>query len=158
MKQIGMFDSVQRDEFFKSLRKGEKGDCPCCLRHAQIYKRHLHFVTAWQLIRLYKMGGYGEYVNASELIYDAQHGTGDFSKMKYWGLIERRPLDGSETTKKSSGWWRLTDKGASFVLGKTTIKKFALIFDDEIIGFEGDDIDIRYALNQKFDYERLMTA
>lgn len=158
--QIGIFDALQRTEFFKSLRKGDKGLCPCCRRHAQIYRRRLHYTVARQLIILYKKNGYAMHVNGAELIIPGQHGVGDFTKAKYWGLIERRELtDGEvEDGRKSSGWWRLTDKGMSFVLGQATIKEIALVFDDEVLDFEGADIAIKQAFGQHFNYAELMAA
>lgn len=158
MKQESLFDAAQRDAFWRELKAGGKQDCPCCRRHAQIYRRTLHFTTAWQLIRLYRLNGYGEYVNASRLIMEGQQGVGDFSKAKYWELIERRDMTNADDGKKSSGWWRLTGKGMCFVLGKITIPKVALIFDDKLIGFEGEQVDIQFSLNQRFDYERLMAV
>lgn len=156
--QNGLFDSLQSVEFMKSIKKGEKFACPCCGRWAQVYRRTLHHTTAWQLIRLYKMNGFGEYINAVELIPEGQQGVGDFTKAKYWDLIERRPLNEEETRLKSSGFWRLTEKGVAFVLSQSTIQKTALIFDDNVIGFDGPQVTITESLCQQFDYERLMTA
>ena len=158
MHQQSLFDTTASREFLASLRGGHKGNCPCCDRYAQVYKRHLHFTVAWQLIRLYRLNGLSEYVNACELIMTGQHGTGDFQKAKYWELIERRPLTKAEDTKKSSGWWRLTPKGLDFVLGRITIPRFAMVFDDRVIAFEGKLVSVQDALDARFEYTRLMAG
>lgn len=75
--QSNLFDAAQRDDFWKDLKAGKVMDCPCCRRHSQIYKRRLHSTVAWQLIRLYKLNGYAEYVNGSELILPGAHSTSD---------------------------------------------------------------------------------
>ena len=153
--QSNLFGEMQSDDFFRAIRRGEKLHCPCCHRNAQIYRRNLHFTVAMQLIRLHVLSRPKfDYINAAELIYQGQHGTGDFSKAKYWGLIEHRPVEKDE---KSSGFWRLTNKGCRFVENKITIPHYALVFDDNVLGFEGGQIDIKTALATKFDYEKLMT-
>lgn len=144
-----------RDTFLQDLRDGAKAPCPCCGRWAQIYRRALHYSVGWQLIRLYRKGGAEVYVNAARLIVPGQQGVGDFSKAKYWKLIERKPLD-SNDNKKSSGYWKLTELGSSFVRGLAVIQKTALVFDDTVLGFDGPPINIRDVLSNKFDYKDLM--
>lgn len=156
--QASLFDSLQRDEFWKRMKDGEKGDCPCCRRHAQIYKRRLHYTIAWQLITLYKLNGYADWINAVHLLMPGMHSTSDFPTARYWKLIERRPLGTGDDGKKTSGWWRLTASGMGFVLGSATITKVALVFDDKVLDFEGEEITIRDALAGRFDYSALMAA
>ncbi len=155
--QTNIFDGQQRDEFMKRIIDGEHLDCPTCRRYAQRYERKLHSVVAAQLIQLYKMGGAAKWVHTSELIPGGQSGSGDFSKAKYWKLIEAREV-GNDEDKKASGFWKLTDLGVSFIIGKETIQQTAVIFDDRVLKFEGPQVTIRDALGTKFSYEEMIAA
>lgn len=139
----------QRILFWKRVNAGDKLKCPCCNRHAQIYHRHLHHSTARQLIMLYKITrGLEDFVNAESLIIPGQQGVGDFSKAKYWGLIELAP--------ETAGFWRLTELGVRFVNDEATIQKTVLVFDDIALGFAGPQVSIHEALTKKFSYADMM--
>ena len=56
-------------------------------------------------------------------------------KLRYWDLAV--PFITEETSRKR-GWWRITQKGIDFVLGKTLIHKHVIMYRNEIIRFEGD--------------------
>ena len=137
------------------LFSGEKLNCPCCGRYAQIYKRRIHLSVALQLIQLYKLGGRNErrYVHASVLIPKGNTGTGDIGKAFYFNLIEPKPVD---PYNNSSGYWRLTEIGCKFVEGTEQIKKTVFVFNDEVIGSDEETVTIRDCLNNKFDYLELM--
>ena len=157
LNQQNLFDQLQRKEFMQRLKDGDKGNCPCCQRYAQVYKRRIYDSIARQLIRLYTLGGDKDYVNAVHLILKGSHSTQDFQKAKYFDLIERRPLS-EDDLGKTSGWWRLTERGVQFVQGKLAIPHIALVFDDNVLGFEGNPVTIKDCLDEHFSYERLMSA
>lgn len=81
---------------------------------------------------------------------------GFFSLGKWWGLIELKGK--TDEDKRVSGLWRLTEKGKMFVRGELRIKKYIEIFDNKLIGFDGEDIDIRFVLGKRFSYEELMAG
>jgi len=83
-------------------------------------------------------------------------GWGDWAKLRYWKLIEEMPKDDSDETRKTSGRWRITEKGITFVERSSFVQKYCLIRLHEHIGFEGDLIDIVDALGDRFSYEELM--
>lgn len=141
--------------FINDLLKGEKKDCPCCGRNAQIYQRRLHHTAAKKLIDLYRLGGDKDYVHTSRLVERGETSIGDFSKAKYWDLIHEAPADSG--IKKTSGLWRLTEKGVSFVRGQVTIPRTVQIFDDRVFGFSGDLVSIQQCLaSGGFNYQDLM--
>lgn len=151
------FDKDQQsEEFFDDLRAGNKMLCPCCKRYAQVYRRHLHTSVALQLIILHKRGGADKYVHVRELVTDNMSGAGDFTKAKYWGLIQEAPIQ--EDGKKSSGYWKLTMDGVMFVKGLHAIRKTLLVYDDQVIGSEGGVIYINECLGNKFNYQQMMEA
>ncbi len=140
-------------EFQQALLRGEKMDCPCCGRWAQMYQRRIHTSIALQLIELYKLGGTYDYIHASRLIHKGVSGAGDLSKAKYWGLIEEKPSDGRT---KSSGYWMLTDLGLQYVTDRARVPYIAFVYDDKVLGFSERLSGIREALKEKFDYQELM--
>ena len=142
-----------REDFQKDLREGHISDCPCCGRHAQMYRRKFHSSMALQLIRLYRLGNVKEYVHASKLILPNCTGIGDFSKAKYWGLIH--PKDKADEGK-ANGYWLLTWEGEKFVTGKISIPKEVRVFDDHVVEVSAETITISDALGAKFDYQALM--
>lgn len=154
--QLSFFPTDSQMDFWKRLNAGESLDCPCCKRHAMIYTRKIHTSIALQLINLYRLGGHVAYIHTSKLIAPGSSGIGDFSKAKYWGLIE--PKENTDDDKKSSGYWRLTSIGIAFVRGKQSVAGAALVFDDKVIGFTDDPTDIRAALGHKFSYDELMNG
>lgn len=132
-----------------------KKDCPCCGRHAQIYDRRLHHTAAKKLILLLQKGGDQTYVHTADLVERGEVSIGDFTKAKYWRLIEEREPDSE--VKKTSGLWRLTAKGIEFVHGRLTIPRIAKIFDDRVIGFSEDHVTIQQCLDGGgFNYAELM--
>lgn len=140
--------------FIEQLKAGFEGNCPCCGRFSKMYRRQINSGVAIQLIKLYRLGGASEYIHASLLINKGVSGAGDLTKAKYWGLIQSKTHTPSE--KKSSGYWKLTEMGIDFVKHDVEIKKCALVFDDNVIGFEGNYINITQCLGEKFDYQQLM--
>lgn len=147
--------NTQHTDFLNRLKKGAKEECPCCGRHSQMYRRNLHHTAAKKLIDLYKLGGEFDYVHTSRLIDEGETGAGDFSKAKYWALIQE--AESTDERKRTSGLWKLTDKGVGFVMDVLTIPRTVLIFDDRTFGFSEDHVSIQQCLaSGGFNYSELM--
>ena len=145
----------QRDRFLADIRNGEKKDCPCCGRYAQVYSRRIHKTIAQKLVHLHRLGGAQAYVHTSNLVFAGEAGVGDFSKAKYWGLIEEAKNE--NIGKRNSGHWKLTQKGIDFVQGRITIPARAIVFDDRVLDFAGEQVSIRECIESSgFDYSELM--
>ena len=144
-------------EFLIRLKTGEKFFCQCCGRWTQAYKRQIHHSIARSLISLYHIQNTGyerEYFHTSKF---CKTDTGsDFAIAKHWGLIEA--AQDVPEGKRTSGFWRITPKGKLFVTNKDLIKKYALIYDDRLLGFDGKDISITDCLGKKFNYDQLMAG
>jgi hypothetical protein len=149
-----------RQEFQHVLKKGEQSDCPCCGRHAQLYRRTFHSSMAVQLIRMYQLGGCQKFTHASKLILPGMSGSGDFSKAKYWGLIvpKDKAIYDTDTPSKANGFWRMTPAGQQFVNGLIAIPMDVTVFADEVLAESRQTITIREALGTKFNYDELMEA
>ncbi len=132
----------------------EKGtNCPCCGQFVKQYKRKLGSVMARTLIRLSKMPN--EYNHVKDIVKGiSDTGTNDFSKLAYWGLIDEMAND--STAKRTSGYWRITQKGHDFVNCKIVLLEHALIYNRLCNGFGGVKINIVDALGKKFNYQELM--
>lgn len=149
--------NMERIDFINKLKAGDKTDCPCCGRHAQMYRRSLHHTAAKKLVQLYRLGGDSQYVHTSQLVDTGETSIGDFSKAKYWRLIAEAQV--TDERKKTSGLWKLTEKGIAFVKCQVTIPRTVLVFDDRTYGFSEDHVTIEQCLSGGgFNYRDLMDA
>lgn len=130
-------------------------DCPCCGQFVKLYNRKLHTVMALMLIKLYKLGE--GYHHIRDFIVTPT-GTNDFSKLRYWGLVAEMPKDESDSSKRTSGFWAVTTKGTDFVHGKQSVPSHVQLFNSKKYGFTGDQITIREALGNEFNYQELMAT
>lgn len=139
--------------------KVEKGEtCPCCKQFAKVYKRKIYSKAVYSLIKLYRLNeNQANYYHITQLNPEKVSGGGDFAKLVYWGLIEEKPKEEDETTSRTSGYWKITNKGRYFVERQKTIPTYARIYDSRLLGLTGPEIDIKEALGTKFDYEELMS-
>lgn len=134
-----------------TMSKSQEGiECPCCDQFVKVYKRKLNTNMALYLIRLYNLGDGVFHISE---IKDANRG-GDFSKMRFYGFIEEQINE--STSKRTSGMWKITEEGRSFVLKESKVHSHFKMYNGNLLGFVGDRIDIDEALGQKFDYTELM--
>lgn len=133
--------------------------CRACGQLARSYNRKLNSSMAAALCWLTRQSGDGtpwidtvswdvpEYVRRSR----------ELPRLKLWGLAEPKPVEpGSK--KKTSGFWRITDKGRDFALGKVNVPSHARVWLDSVRenGFSEDRISVQDALGRHFDYRELM--
>ena len=125
-------------------------DCPACTQLVKLYKRKINSGMAVSLIKMYRSAGL-EWQHIPTTIPAKSREEG---KLRYWGLVEEemeRREDGGR-----AGWWRVTEKGRDFALGRITVPKYARVFDAKLFALEGEEVGIREALGDKFDYNELM--
>lgn len=153
-------DNPQKDAFMRALREGKKLlHCPCCGRSAQMYDRTIHQSIARQLILLYRAGNgpHRDYVHTRELLLPGTSGVGDFSKAKYWQLVEEIGINENKK-RRTSGLWRLTQKGVDYVTNRLAVPKHAYVYDDELWSLSDDTATIQDALGETFDYAAVMAS
>lgn len=130
-------------------------ECPCCGQFVKLYKRKFGSVMARTLIRLNRMPHH--YNHVKDIVQGiSDTGTNDFSKMKYWGLIEEQSND--DNGKKNSGYWAITQKGEEFVNMRLEIPSHAFVYNSTLQGFSNGYTNIIQALGNKFNYKELMNA
>lgn len=135
-------------------RVNSGADCPCCNQHVKVYPRSITSFMAKCLISLYKKSGFINQWISSKAVTD---GSGDFAKLRYWGLIQEKPKEEGED-KKNSGYWRITNKGIDFVEKRIEVPKIAMIYNGTCLKFSGPDVSIEYCLRNKYSYRKLMAA
>lgn len=143
------------DEFFiTDLKNGQEIACPTCGRFSKIYSRSINSSMAEVLVKLYLAGGALDYLHISEFMNNSSVGR-DFGIARYWGLVERETNTDS-TAKRTTGKWKLLEKGVLFVTDMITVEKYVSIFDDTVYGRSQEQVRIGDCFKNKFDYQKLM--
>ena len=144
--------------------RGKGTYCPCCDQFAKVYKRSIPSVGARLLVVLYhltKQQPDKEYFHIVDDILRAAppplNVGGDVAKLAYWGLVVEKPKDPDDTTKRTSGYWKITNTGKAFAENNRRVTRYVLLYDSKVIGLEGEPITIKDALKNKFNYEELMS-
>lgn len=135
-------------------------NCRTCGQLVKLYKRPISGMEAARLIRLYvasKNNPKKEFFHLRDFSPAGYNASADFHKLKYMGLVEEKPAESSDE-KKNSGYWKITDNGKLFVETKSTVPKYALIFDGKLFGFMGPNQSINDRLGKKFNYGDLMAG
>ena len=80
---------------------------------------------------------------------------GDVAKLKYWGLLEEA-VDVAREDGGKTGVWRFTELGAAWVQGRTTVPKYAYVYNGHLRRLDGPPITIQQALGDRFNLRDLM--
>jgi hypothetical protein len=138
----------------------EKGiDCPCCRQFVKLYKRKLNSGMAVTLLRIYNesKGDEEKWIPVKEFLrinkYKNSH---DWTLLKHWGLLEEKEHIENNTTK-SSGYWKITEKGKEFVMNKISVPNKVHIYNNIVLGFSEDKTTIIESLGKHFNYKELFS-
>jgi hypothetical protein len=131
-------------------------ECPCCAQLVKRYWRAIYHMQVVRLVKMYRMNeaNPGGYVTIGLL----DRSGGEVNTTKHWGLVEPEELTREEKDalgRPSRGRWRLTEKGQAFVREEIRVPKYALVYNDELEGFEGPEVGVRECLKDNFDYTEL---
>jgi hypothetical protein len=127
---------------------GEGFCCPVCDRTVMTYKRKLYATMVRDLIKLYRLGDGYHHINK------INKSRGDFAKLTFWGFIES--LSNTDESKRTSGMWKITGLGKSFVENRLLVPEAVYLRDNKLKGYAGKDINVTVALGKKFHYQELM--
>ena len=157
--QLNFFDGVarERDRVMTQARNGGC-DCPVCGQFVKVYKRTITSFMASQLIEAYLKFGYGQddsWFHITDLP-TASQGGGEFARLRFWDLVEERLHNKGEEGKRNSGYWRVTSRGFMFATGNSMEEKYTLMYNGQCLGSEGELVNIRDCLGEKFDFKELM--
>lgn len=143
-----------RDWLRARVKKGEY--CPCCKQFSKVYPRSINSSMAHDLIGMWKAFGTDWGYLPDLRKENSLKGNREESKLRYWNLIEEetqiRRDDGGR-----AGFWRVTPFGASFMLGRVTVHKYANVYDSRCLATTGPPVTIWDCLGDKFNYNELMS-
>jgi hypothetical protein len=138
--------------------------CPLCRQQATIYYRSINRSIARVLAALYRyrreVGPY--FAHVPTLFKEPKYGLassvasqgGQWAQAAYWGLVERERTMIRDDGSSRTGYARITDLGIAFLQGRYRIRKYALIYNAELLGKAGEPIGIHEVKN--FDYREAM--
>jgi hypothetical protein len=129
---------------------GKQTKCFCCGGVVELQERHVDKPMATWLIQLIHV-----YLKENrtwvrkdahaELTY--HKGGGDYAKLEYWNLIERRP--------GTRGYWRPTSKGIDYALGRIWISKTVYVYLNRPRHYSVEQVSILSAIGSRGEYAAL---
>lgn len=150
---------VKDEDLIAGLDK--KVFCPTCSQLVHRYRRPLTSSQVKALINLYRLDlkepGYHHLDELQKGI--SRNGSNDVSKMRFYGLTVQRDQTEEEKAsgkKRTSGMWAITEKGRAFVRNQLTVPKYIWIYDNHVLGFDGESVTIGQLFKNFFNYRELM--
>jgi hypothetical protein len=134
-----------KDNFIEGMR------CPCCDQLVKKYSRKLTRSMAIGLMSLYRQQHTPRPIHIKKI--EGVNG-GEFAQLRRWGLI--RAATNTTTTKRMSGLWFITYKGAEFVKGRMQVPAYCDTYNGETLSFSEEMTTIKQALGRNFDYAEMM--
>lgn len=142
----------------------EKGcKCPLCTQNVKKFRRKLNSGMARCLIAMLKVESLGRcdadgwmHVNHELTKLGLSATDLEAGKLAGWGFMEARGDQGERS--KTSGYWRLTEKGRAFARRQITVPDHVYVFNGTYYGVDGPEIDIVAALGNHFDYAEMMAG
>lgn len=126
--------------------------CPCCKRFDKVYSRKINQGAIRQLAKLKTLNDIKPYefwhyskISASQ---------SDFPKFALLQLIQRQPTTHRDN-KKTSGYYRITDKGRKFLAGVMTIPERIVMYHGEMIATSTEQKSV-HDIWPEFNYHELM--
>jgi len=161
MDKIDKNSTLEEVKQFLAKNFADKGcTCPACGQNVQQYKKKIDSLMATYLIKLHKLSEerFNSYFHVEQDLDVPLRVGGSWAKLRWWGLIEEQPKDEATTSSRTSGYWKITPRGASFVKGEITLPKYVKLYNGKCRGAEGEQININDCLGDKFDYKELMST
>ena len=151
--------AVARRLLRRRLEAGHRESCPLCDQHCKYYRRRLNSIMAQGLISLViqARSSPGDWVHVEAITLQGREVVvmgGSFALLAHWRLIE--PMRNDDTDKRCSGWWRPTDRGIAFAERRSVEPASGLFYNNSVLEWSEDQIDIADALGSKFNYADLM--
>jgi hypothetical protein len=153
--------NIEKAKLFTRDRMKKGGDCPLCEQNVQMYSYALNGETIFRLIKLFKHSKNfpsGRFFHVQQEIGITLNIGGGWAKLKWWGLIEQEEKEKDNTISRTSGYWRITQKGEDFINGKIRIPKYVRLYNNNQFGFKGEEVTAQDCLGQKFNFVELMNT
>lgn len=129
--------------------------CPHCGSFCKRYYRKMNANMCIVMIALFNKKKFG-FVKIEEFMrVNGFKRSGDFPYLVHWGFLEK--MEGKrEDGSSKNGFYKLTEMGREFVLGKRSAMQTVILFNGKHEGFEGEFVNIKEALGKQFRYDELM--
>lgn len=127
-----LFKEVQQ-EFLLTAASPTGAVCPCCQQNLRVYRRRMNRRAVQYLIGLRDAN-----IKAGQPFHmpDKLGLGGEWARLKQWGFIrEAHP-------GKHDGIWSITDSGALWLSGDTSVPSVAVMWRGQCIGFAGHMVSV----------------
>jgi len=128
-----LFTTLDQAKAWLQVEAVDGAICPCCQRFDKVYRRKVCKSALSNLTQLYSLSvqrGF-DFYHYTEF-FAGKVFPGDMARLSFIGLVER--ADADDDNKKSSGMYKITPKGGSFVLGYSSIPELLIFYHNELIG------------------------
>jgi len=142
--------TVTEVQAWLATRVHKETDCPCCHRRVRYRRRPLNNNMATFLVSLdaiYLRNG-NQWVHHKKCTYKDR----DYTALAYWGLIE--PKVNLSTKKRTSGFWRPTERGHAFAWNRITVLSHIVTYNSTLISIDGTPVTISQV--KDFDFGAMM--
>lgn len=141
--------------------------CPCCDRPLALQKRPLYGQMALALLLIHKHTAAlaaPDYVHVPSFLVTrglpprlTASIRGDYSKLRYFGLLESRRAETGETRRDGNprlGLWRVTEAGTLFCLNRLRVPKYVYLLNGRPVAglATTETVNVVEALGDRFDY------
>ncbi len=132
--------------------------CPCCDRFDSVFDRKVNLASVKVLARLYWWTQrHGDGFHHYRYFIKGQNGRDFTAYFIPLNLIERKPLDPKNKKQKTSGMYRITDRGRAFVEGRLAIATRVVLYHNEPVRLSEEHQHIA-EFWPGFDYQELMNT
>jgi len=151
-QEVTHLEQLRHD--WKVKIEGDGGYCPCCDRWGKVYKRPLNAAMARALMWLTQAPDRGDgWVHVPSTAPTWMLRAPQLTTLHLWGLVIGFDTD---TKLASSGLWKPTPLGVAFAENQARVQRYVYVYNNEVRGYEGDEISIIDALGEKYNYHDIM--
>jgi hypothetical protein len=137
--------------------------CPACDRLAKVYRRRINVGMCRVLLALARHYRDTDGQWAKIGVGGLATSGGDYSKMRWWGLIESPPEDAERADGSARvGLWRITPLGVQFLRGEITVERYVYEYDSVPVtlelheGEQPERVNIAQCMGETFDFNEAM--
>jgi hypothetical protein len=145
-----------RDQWRRTI-EGDGGHCPVCKRWGKINVVIVNELQALSLLWMSKATlDENGYINMQTTPPRFVLKSRSYHHLAKWGLIEK-PQKDDDKTKKSDGFWRVTEKGFLFLNNQLRIPNKVFFYNKEVEGWGEQLIYFKDCFGKHFDYEEVIS-
>lgn len=151
------FERLLHTEHFEKIMNGDKVKCVVCEQNSKVYKRKLNANMCkflWSLNASKDLNRSigrkdGDWVHYKDLKFTSR----DYSYVTHWGLAIMKT--NNDDSKRTSGYWKITDLGSDFVENETRVPKYCYIYNGRFVSKSNETITFNEATKDKWDWREV---